>query len=335
MTGGYKLSNLLETLPPVAYAVAYGSGVFKHFGSAAVAKSAKVVDYILAVDDAEEWHATNLRVNPQQYGRFSRVLGGKQTARVAKSIGLGVHFNPYVNVGGQLCKYGIVSTSRLLKDLNEWEHLYLAGRLHKPVMPLVPNEEVEQAKRRSHRAAACAALLLFPDRFTKRQLYHKICSLSYEGDIRLTFAAEDKSKIDNIVAGSERDLDDLYLDELRGPSGAMAGLVVDPEDQVWTQEASDPSSRCELLTCLPRPVLEDLFRSAGMAVGGGGKGRGSSMDLVRSGRHSDLLQRTLAARVRKASIRQALYGVLSTDFVTSAHYLGQKLKKALLTRINK
>ena len=74
-TRGFELSSLLGVLPPVSHAVAYGSGVFEQLGSAAVSKTAKVVDYILAVDDAVAWHEENLMANPVHYGRGAEHCG--------------------------------------------------------------------------------------------------------------------------------------------------------------------------------------------------------------------------------------------------------------------
>ncbi|QDZ19134.1 mitochondrial matrix protein Mmp37 [Chloropicon primus] len=336
MSKGYQLMNLLHELPPVSHAVAYGSGVFKSFGSAAVSKSTKVVDYIIAVSNAEEWHAENLQANPAHYGWTSRFIGGKRTARIAERVGLGIHFNPFVNVGGQLCKYGVVSTETLLKDLDEWDHLYLAGRLQKPVKPLVTSDEVDTAVKRNIRAALCAALLLMPENFTKRELYHRICSLSYDGDIRLVFAAEDRSKVDNIVSGSEKELDVLYLGELAGQCGAKAGLSGPGEDGAWSQSEHSPSSsRSDLLACIPQSILNEVSSKLGLGDLNFDcpNSRGSSAAaLAREGRYPEALKDVIAARVRQASIRQAKYGVLSTDLSKSVSYLGQKLHKAFLTR---
>lgn len=53
--------------------------------------------------------------------------------------GPGVYFNALVDLklpGGKcslLSKYGVVSTASVLDDLRTWRHLYLAGRIHKPV----------------------------------------------------------------------------------------------------------------------------------------------------------------------------------------------------------
>ena len=52
MAGREGLRQLLQTMPPVAYAVAYGSAVVKQAGY----QGSGMVDYIVAVDDAAGWH---------------------------------------------------------------------------------------------------------------------------------------------------------------------------------------------------------------------------------------------------------------------------------------
>ena len=45
---------------------------------------------------------------------------------------------PFPSAPQVLIKYGVVSLSSLVSDLRCWPHLFLAGRLHKPVAPLLP-----------------------------------------------------------------------------------------------------------------------------------------------------------------------------------------------------
>ncbi|KAM0006056.1 putative phosphatidate cytidylyltransferase [Helianthus debilis subsp. tardiflorus] len=91
-------------------------------------------------------------------------------------------------------KYGVVSMDDLVEDMLSWKRFYLSGRLQKPVRIIVDNKEITNTNLINLRAASSAALLLFPSKFTERELYAKICSLSYMGDLRMLFA-EDKNKV--------------------------------------------------------------------------------------------------------------------------------------------
>ena len=70
---------------------------------------------------------------------------------------------------------------RLFRDLTEWETLYLAGRLHKPVRILRDDARINLASRKNLRSAVRTALLLLPNQFTEEELFHTIAGLSYRG----------------------------------------------------------------------------------------------------------------------------------------------------------
>ena len=69
---------------------------------------------------------------PEHYS-FLRRFGSGLVSRVQDDWGAGVYFNPYITVNGTMIKYGVVNLDTLQKDLSQWDTLYLAGRLHKPV----------------------------------------------------------------------------------------------------------------------------------------------------------------------------------------------------------
>ena len=71
----------------------------------------------------------------------------------------------------QAIKYGVVSTSALLRDLWNWDSFYVAGRLHKPVLFLVRDADIDRAAAANLDAALAAALLLLPARFTAKVLH--------------------------------------------------------------------------------------------------------------------------------------------------------------------
>ena len=51
-----ELSEFLKTLPTVQHAFAYGSGIFQQEGLYSAGSKGPMLDFILAVDDPEEWH---------------------------------------------------------------------------------------------------------------------------------------------------------------------------------------------------------------------------------------------------------------------------------------
>lgn len=83
----------------------------------------------------------------------------------------------------------------LLNDLNNWNDLYVAGRLHKPCMILQTTDEIQKAQDKNLFSAVAIGCLLLPNQFSKRDLFIKISSLSYHGDIRFLFRSENPKKV--------------------------------------------------------------------------------------------------------------------------------------------
>lgn len=81
----------------------------------------------------------------------------------------------------QLIKYGVMDRQAAIRDLACWESLYLAGRMHKPVVTLKSCTGVVGAQKRNVRAAIATALLLCSHSFTKMQFLHTLCGISYHG----------------------------------------------------------------------------------------------------------------------------------------------------------
>lgn len=122
----------------------------------------------------------------------------------------------------QEVKYGVLSTQTLQRDLETWDTLYIAGRLHKPVLGLSCVETLRSSLGANVRAALTLALLQLPGTFTELQLYEKIAGISYSGDPRMSVpGAENPEKVQNIVRGPG------VLDGFRrlyGPYFAPVGL---------------------------------------------------------------------------------------------------------------
>ncbi|RUP43553.1 mitochondrial matrix Mmp37-domain-containing protein [Jimgerdemannia flammicorona] len=126
-----RLKAVLNTFrAPVRYAIAYGSGVFQQRGYET--KKPPMTDFIFGVSHPQHWHSLNLQHNRAHYS-FVGALGSRAVAMLQENVGAGVYFNPYVKVNGMNIKYGVISVDKLCKDLLDWETLYVAGRMHKPV----------------------------------------------------------------------------------------------------------------------------------------------------------------------------------------------------------
>jgi hypothetical protein len=72
-------------------------------------------------------------------------------------------------------KYGVVGADVLLRDLRGWDTLYIAGRLHKPVLHLARDAELAAAAEANLAAALAAGLLLLPARFSTEARRVPVC----------------------------------------------------------------------------------------------------------------------------------------------------------------
>jgi len=228
---------------------AYGSGVFRQEGH----KDTKdnMTDFIFAVHDTEQWHKENLALHPMHYSTMARLMGPAAIKRCQEEWGARLYFNTLVPWGKGMIKYGVINRRDLLKDLKDWETLYVAGRLHKPVNIIEQEEdkELEEALRTNLSCAVHTALLLLPERFTEEELYMTVAGLSYTGDFRMV-VGEDRNKVANIVRPQMDRFRELYSSRLQDvvPSLHLC-------DNVCEQDVSS-GGRMSHLTRLPCGVKD-------------------------------------------------------------------------------
>lgn len=74
--------------------------------------------------------------------------------------------------------------------------------MQKPVRVLRPYEPLAEPQRANLEGALRAALLMLPEAFSDFQLFAAVAGLSYRGDFRVTFGAENPRKVTNIVEGN-------------------------------------------------------------------------------------------------------------------------------------
>lgn len=268
---------------PIRYAFAYGSGVFPQSSSnkggnsklhpappEAITKvqggNQKMIDFIFGVSYSQHWHSLNLQQHRNHYSAVGS-LGSYAVSKVQDSFGAGVYFNPFVTVNGTLIKYGVVNLDTLCKDLSEWNTLYLAGRLQKPVKILRDNPAVRLANQVNLIAAVRTALLLLPHEFTEKELYATIAGISYMGDPRMSIGGDDPRKVNNIVDNQLQNFRRLYaplIDNLPNISFNDSACTKrdwfdDPTVNAKISQNMDPVTRGHMVRRLPNAFRDKLY----------------------------------------------------------------------------
>ncbi|KAL6715191.1 Mitochondrial translocator assembly and maintenance protein 41 [Lecanora helva] len=268
---------------PIRYAFAYGSGVFPQTTSSTSDSSTihphpspaipavqgakgKMIDFIFGVSYTQHWHSLNLQEHRDHYSAIGS-LGSSFVSRVQDKWGAGVYFNPYVTVNGTLIKYGVVNLDTLCRDLSQWDTLYLAGRLQKPVKILRDDPRVRLANQVNLISALRTALLLLPPTFSEQELYRTITGISYLGDPRMSLGAENLNKVANIVKHQLPNFRRLYAPLIENlpnvsfhdPRCSTADWIDDPNANVTLAQDMDPVKRGNMVRRLPKNFREKLY----------------------------------------------------------------------------
>lgn len=268
---------------PIRYAFAYGSGVFSQSGNTSPGTGSyhpaapqaiqavqqgrgKMIDFIFGVSYSQHWHALNLQEHRDHYSGLGS-LGSYMVSQVQDKWGAGVYFNPYVTVNGTLIKYGVVNIDTLCRDLSDWDTLYLAGRLQKPVKILRDNPSVRLANQVNLLSAVRVALLLLPPDFSEHELYSTIAGISYLGDPRMSFPTEDPRKVYNIVSNQITNFRRLYAPlihnlpnvDFNDSRCSDPDWVDNPLSNVRLAQDMDPVKRGNMVRRLPKSFREKLY----------------------------------------------------------------------------
>ena len=269
---------------PIRYAFAYGSGVFPQSDSGSATNSAslhphpsaaistvqkgggKMIDFIFGVSYTQHWHSLNLHQHRDHYSAAG-YLRSYLVSRIQDNWGAGVYFNPFVTVNGTLIKYGVVNLDTLCRDLSSWDTMYLAGRLQKPVKILRDDPRVRLANQINLLSAVRTALLLLPPKFSENELYSTIAGLSYMGDPRMSFGAENQNKVPNLVKYQLPNFRRLYaplIENLPNVSFTDArctspNWIDDPSANANLAQDMDPRKRGNMVRRLPKSFRSKLY----------------------------------------------------------------------------
>ncbi|KAG5519822.1 hypothetical protein PMAC_000095 [Pneumocystis sp. 'macacae'] len=156
-------------------------------------------------------------------------------------------------------KYGVVTIDDLCQELNEWNTLYLSGRMHKPIKILRDEPRVKIAYNKNLISALRVAMLLLPEKFSEHELYSTISKISYTGDPRMKFA-ENPYKIEAIVNTQIHEFHQLYFPLInklpniqvisnKQTNGTYKSLIQD----------FNPISRANMIQQLPKKFKNRLY----------------------------------------------------------------------------
>jgi translocator assembly and maintenance protein 41 len=199
-----KIEDFINAKPSVIDVIGYGSAVKTQTNS--TDKIKKQIDIIAMVDDAVNWHLENNSLNPHEYNLLAKYL-------IAKLMHLGTDAEYISNISYEdnYFKIGIIGKDDFLCDLYNWSNFFMAGRMQKPIMILSDDKNLTNAIYTNRLNALRTSLILaYQKRITEEELYKIICSLSYLGDIRMSFKMENPHKINNIVFGEFFEFQKIY-----------------------------------------------------------------------------------------------------------------------------
>lgn len=313
----------------IVHAFGYGSGVFEQVRKGSSLKK-PMVDIILVVKDSEEFHSENLIRNSDHYS-FLKYLGPIGLKKVQEDYGSKMYFNTLIPLDdlNVSLKYGIINRKHFLSDLLDWQHLYVAGRLHKPVHTFHKqiNYELSSAIYVNLTSAVHAALLLLPEHFSEYELFSTITNLSYAGDFRMTFG-EDKTKVDNIVKAQLEQFRQVYnpiIDSLQSYCHLPRDFIT---NRNGCQDMS-PLARQHHLNKLPYApqckivqYWNKLYRT-----------NQDTEDIMGAVSHDPdvniIVENALRQIVSSSSIRQSLKGILTAGPTKAVVYCYNKVQKML------
>ena len=308
------LNHVVQSFSPgILYGCAYGSGVFKQAGHTSVKNN--MIDFIFVVENSLLWHQRILLKYPQHYS-FLRYLGANAIFSLNKNYGAKVYFNTRIEFDGFLIKYGVIEIDDFIQDLLEWNTLYIAGRLQKPVHTLksTTNSLISESIDANYMSALNTSLLMLPHIFTEEELYTKIAGLSYTGDLRMV-VGEDKDKVKNIVLPNKDKFQKLYQNII------LRNKFICLNNGVFEQDIS-LDAQFHLLQLLPKTLLQKIsFYSSAVSS--------DDFKLLLKDRPNfqNVVIKSISSIVSSSSTPQTLKGVLTAGVHKSVLYSASKLFK--------
>lgn len=131
--------------------------------------------------------------------------------------------------------------------------------MHKPLRIIKDDARVRLTQQVNLTSALRAALLTLPPTFTETELFERVSSISYEGDLRMYLPAENRSKVRNIVKMQREQFRELYRRLAVGLPGVQWPLYYGSGGGERIHQDDHPAVRAALLKKLPERLTQGLM----------------------------------------------------------------------------
>lgn len=384
------VENYNIPLDEVVYAFGYGSGVLNQSQQQQQSSnvnnnnSTNVIDMIFVVKDSYRFHCINYQMNSNHYSHFVQrhrpqhnndaAISTTTTAAASRINYIQRHDVPYIlsnylsnphvyfnvvpssqNSNMPSIKYGVVHIDDINNDLQNWKYLYIAGRLHKPVVSFInttsnnnshdqiSSQLLYQEQYNLPAALSTSLLLHLLSTSTSNEqqqqehgtiiddqtLFYYITQLSYMGDIRMKYNAEDPNKIHKLISGDDHinrywNLYSSHIEALQ----QQGILSITPTPNVngrhtLTWDSNNPVAREHLWNNIPTYVHDIVIKKQHQL-------NHNNTNTGGSNEHTNkliALKDTISNIVSKSSQYQSMKGIITAGIKQSFQYVIRKLMK--------
>ncbi len=198
--------DFMSTRPKCIGIIGYGSGINLQKGQE---NRKPQIDLIIIVDNLKQWHKQNMEMNPSDYSFSSKLFFRYINNNFLRNGGK-ICYMTYIPFGDREYKIGTIQKNDFLDDLDNWSTFYIAGRMQKPILVVLADDDINKRIDDNRKYAVMATRLINGNKvLPERDFYISLAGLSYIGDTRMGIA-ENPDKVKNIVDGSFDFYHDVY-----------------------------------------------------------------------------------------------------------------------------
>lgn len=187
----------------IVNAYAYGSRVIPQKNL----KEGKMKDLIFVVNDVEDFHNANRKINRDHYSFIEKFLN---KSKYINELGPKIYYHQNIMIENNLYKYGVISKKNFENSLSNWNNLFICGRFQKPVETIFANVNYDKLIENNRKSAFALVALKNKENVQKEEFYEDIINISYIGDIRNLCLMEDKAKSKKMLQGAYNLYDNIY-----------------------------------------------------------------------------------------------------------------------------